>query len=313
MKDLTKNIAIPLDGSKNSLRSLDYINLIYGPSHNLEVSIIYILPSLPPILTDNKSIDKKTRAKLKSVEKKNEEMAEQILSEAKNILLNKGFNEERIKTYYQKRGITIAQDICNWASIKQVDTILLTKRGRTEIKSFFMGEVSARLVEYHKNNPVWILEGSINSKNVLVCVDNSENALRAVEHAGFMLSGTDCRITIFHTMRHLRRFVPMQVLEEAEDLEKLWRNRAGKEIAPYIKKAKEILLKAGLNEEQITTKVTEGSRSAADDILKEAQDNNHGTIVMGRRGLSAVKEFFMGSVTTSVLNRAVSLAIWIVQ
>ncbi|MCK5507252.1 MAG: universal stress protein, partial [Desulfobacterales bacterium] len=61
------------------------------------------------------------------------------------------------------------------------------------------------------------------------------------------------------------------------------------------------------------TKVTESSRSAADDILKEARDNDYGTIVMGRRGLSAVKEFFMGSVTTSVLNRSTSLAIWIVQ
>ncbi len=313
MEALTKSIVISLDGSKNSLRSLEYINLIYGPGHNLEVTLIHILPSLPPILTDNKSTDKTTRTRLKSVEKKNEEMAEQILSEAKNILLTKGFNEEKIKTCYQKRGISVAQDICNWASIKQVDTILLTKRGRTEIKSFFMGEVSTRLVEYRRNNPVWILEGCIDSKNVLVCVDKSENALRAVEHVGFMLSGTDCHITIFHTMRHLSRFVPMQVLEEAEDLEKLWKNKAGKEIAPYIKKAREILLKAGLSEKQITTKVTEGSRSAADDILKEAQDNDHGTIVLGRRGLSAVKEFFMGSVTTSVLNRAVSLAIWIVQ
>ena len=312
MEDLTKSIVIPLDGSKNSLRSLEYINLIYGPGHNLEVTLIHILPSLPPILTDNKSMDKKSRARLKSVEKKNEEMAEQILSKAKDILLTKGFDEEKIKTCCQKRGISVAQNICNWASIKQVDSILLTKRGRTEIKSFFMGEVSTRLVEYRRNNPVWILEGCIDTKNVLVCVDNSENALRAVEHTGFMLSGTDCHITIFHTMKHLSRFIPMQVLEDADDLEKLWRNKAGKEISPYIKKAREILLKAGLSEEQITTKITEGSRSAADDILKEAQDNDHGTIVLGRRGLSAVKEFFMGSVTTSVLNRAVSLAIWIV-
>jgi nucleotide-binding universal stress UspA family protein len=312
MEDLTKSIVIPLDGSKNCLRSLEYINLIYGPSHNLEVTLIHILPSLPPILTDNKSMDKKIRARLKSVEKKNEEMAEKILSEARNILLSKGFNEEKIKTRCQKRGMTVAQDICNWASIKHVDTILLTKRGRTEIKSFFMGEVSARLVEYRRNNPVWILEGGIDSKNVLLCVDSSENALRAVDHVGFMLSGTDCHITIFHTMRHLSRFVPMQILEETEDLEKLWENKSGKEIAPYIKKAREILLKAGLGEEQITTKITEGSRSAADDILKEAHDNNHGTIVLGRRGLSAIKEFFMGSVTTNVLNRAISSAIWIV-
>ncbi len=313
MEDLTKSIVVPVDGSKNSFRSLEYINLIYGPNHNLEVTLIHILPSLPPILTDNKSIDKKTRTRLKAVGKKNKNMAEQILSEAKHIFIEKGFNEERIKTCYQKKGMTVAQDICNWASIKQVDTILLTKRGRTEIKSFFMGEVSTRLVEYRRNNPVWILEGCVDSKNVLVCVDNSENALRAVDHVGFMLSGTDCHITIFHTMRHLSRFVPRQVLEDAEDLEKLWRNKAGKEIAPYIKKAGKILLKAGLSEEQITTKVTEGSRSAADDILKEAQDNDFGTIVLGRRGLSAVQEFFMGSVTNSVLNQATGLAIWIVQ
>ena len=313
MENLTKSIIIPLDGSKNSLRSLEYLDLIYGPGHNLEVTLIHILPSLPPILTDEKSIDKQIRDRLKSVKKKNKEMAEQILSEAKNILLSKGFNEEKIKTCCQKRGITVTQDICNWASMKQVDTILLTKRGSTEIKSLFMGKVSTRLVEYRRNDPVWILEGLVDSKNVLVCVDNSENALRAVDHVGFMLSGTDCRITIFHTMRHLSRFVPMQVLEETEDLEKFWKNKAGREIAPYIKKAGEILLKAGLSEEQITTKVTESSRSAADDILKEARDNDYGTIVMGRRGLSAVKEFFMGSVTTSVLNRSTSLAIWIVQ
>jgi len=312
MENLTKSIVIPLDGSKNSLRSLDYINLIYGPSHNLEVSLIYILPSLPPIFTD-KSIDKKLRAKLKAVGKKNEEMAEQILSEAKHILIEKGFNEERVKTRYQQKGMTVAQDICNWASIEQVDTVLLTKRGRTAIKSFFMGEVSNRMVEYRRNNPVWILEGGITSKKVMVCVDRSENALRAVDHVGFMLSGTDCRITIFHTMRHLSRFIPKQVLEEAEDLEKLWRNASGKEIAPYMIKAKDLLLKSGINEDKISTKVIEGSRSAADDILKEVRNNDFGTIVMGRRGLSAVQEFFMGSVTTSVLNRAVSLAIWIVQ
>jgi len=313
MEDLTKSIVIPLDGSKNSLRSLEYINLIYGPDHNLEVTLIHILPSLPPILTDKKTIDKKTRTRLNAVEIKHKDMAEQILSKAKSILLSKGFNEEKIKICCQKRGITVTQDICNLASIKQVDTILVTRRGNAEIKSLFMGKVSTRLVEYRRNNPVWILDGCIDSKNVLVCVDNSENALRAVDHVGFMLSGTDCRITVFHTMRHLSRFVPMQVLEETKDLEKLWNNKAGKEIAPYIKKAGEILLKAGLSEEQITTKIIEGSRSAADDILKEARDKGYGTIVMGRRGLSAVKEFFMGSVTTSVLNRSTSLAIWIVQ
>jgi nucleotide-binding universal stress UspA family protein len=47
---------------------------------------------------------------------------------------------------------------------------------------------------------------------VLIAVDSSENALRAVDHAGFMLSGTDCKATIFYAMKNLGRFVPLEAL-----------------------------------------------------------------------------------------------------
>jgi len=104
-----------------------------------------------------------------------------------------------------------------------------------------MGGTSDKLVNYCGNYPVWIAGGGIHEKKVLVGVDASENALRAVDHAGFMLSGTDCRATLFHSIRHLRRFVPMEVLEGAEELQELWKSKAGKQIAPYMEKARGIL------------------------------------------------------------------------
>lgn len=313
MENLTKSIVIPLDGSKNSLRSLDYLDLVYGPKHNLEVNLLYVLPSLPPFMTDEKTIDRKLRAKLAAVKKKNLEIAERILTEAKDILVNKGFKKESIKTFCRKMGISIAQDIYYMAKSKQVDAVLITRRGRSDIKTFFMGEVSSRLMEYCKDCPIWIVDGGIRSKKALIGIDSSENALRAVEHAAFMLSGTDCKITIFHTMRHLRRFIPLEVLEGDAELEALWEHEAGKEIAPYLQKAKIMLLKAGFTDDQISAKIVNGTRSAADDILKEARDNNYETIVLGRRGLSSVKEFFMGSITTKVLRCSAGLAIWIIH
>ena len=74
-----------------------------------------------------------------------------------------------------------------------------------------------------------------------------------------------------------------------------------------------MLLGAGLLEEQITTKVVEGSRSTADDILREARNNGYGTIVIGRRGQSKMKEFLFGSVTTKVLHHSTGLTVSIVQ
>ncbi len=47
MAELSKMIAIPVDGSENALKSMDYLNLMYGPEHNFEVNIFYVLPSLP--------------------------------------------------------------------------------------------------------------------------------------------------------------------------------------------------------------------------------------------------------------------------
>ena len=148
---------------------------------------------------------------------------------------------------------------------------------------------------------------------MLVGLDGSDYALEAVDHAGFMLSGTNCQVTLFHTVRHLRRFIPLEVIEETPELEKLWKHKSGLRIAPHMKQAKEMLLEAGLTENQITTKVVDGSRSAAKDILDEARGKGYGTIVLGRHGNSMVKEFFMGSVVRKVLDNCHGLAVWVVQ
>jgi len=313
MENLAKKILIPLDGSKNALNSLDYLDVMYGPKHNLDVSLFYVLPSLPPILTDEKTIDTDIWVKRSAVEKKNTRFAERILKEAKMVLINKGVDGERVSTISQKKEASTAYDICKWANRKQVDAVLLTRRGRTDLETFFMGGISNKLVHYCHNCPLWIAGGRIHSKKVLVCVDSSENALRAVDHAAFMLSGTDCQATLYHSIRHLRRYVPLEVLEGAEKLQQLWNIKAGEQIAPYMKKAREMLLNAGITEEQIATKIVDGSRSAADDILKEARNNGYGTIVLGRQGQLMMKEFLFGSVTSKILHHSPGLAIWIVQ
>jgi hypothetical protein len=61
--------------------------------------------------------------------------------------------------------------------------------GCLDLKSFFMGNVTRRLLEYQPICPVWIVEGGIHSPKVRFWVDNSENALKAVDHARFTLSG----------------------------------------------------------------------------------------------------------------------------
>ena len=311
MTHQSKLIVAGIDGSEGALKALDYLGLIYGAKHNIEVEVLYVLPALPQILVADR--ERTTKMRLLDVDKKIIHLAGRILAEARTVLLKKGFKDEQIKTSHLKKHFGIARDICSFAGEKGADALLVTRKGRSRLEAFLSGEISSKILGYCLTCPVWLVEGAVQSKKVLMAMDSSENSLRAADHAGLMLVGTDCQLTLFHSKRHLRRFVPQEVIEAAPELEELWRNKAGEQIGPQMKKAKEMLLEAGLGEDQITTKIVDGSRSAAGDILKEARSNNFGTIVLGRKGHSSVTEYLMGSTTSKVLQDSGGLAVWLVH
>jgi nucleotide-binding universal stress UspA family protein len=308
-----KMIVVPIDGSENALTSLDYINRIFGPKHHLRLSLVYILPKLPPILVEESRKSKKTTNLAQDIEKKNSQMAERILSDAKDRLMHFGFTQKTVEAAFFNINIGVARDICSWAEKnKKADAIFISSRGRSRLEAFFTGEIANKVLEYVKACPVWLVKGNVKDNKVLLAVENSENAMRAVDHAAFLLSGTDVNVTVFHSKRDLRRFVPKEVLEEFPGLQKFWQKKAGDVVAPYMKKARAKLIQAGIAENRISVKVVDGSHSAAKDILDEAEENAIGTVILGRKGYSNVEEYAMGSITKKVLNRAAEMTVCIV-
>ena len=53
-------------------------------------------------------------------------------------------------------------------------------------------------------------------------------------------------------------------------------------------------------------------KGIARDIIDEAR-NGYDTVVMGKRGLSGIKEFFLGSVSQKVLNGAKDVSVLLVN
>jgi len=307
-----KMILVPVDGSENSLRSLDYINLMFGPKHNLKVIVFHVLPSLPSVLIEESRKDAKIGEQIQNLKKKNIGLAERLLTDSKNKLFKMGFADQAVETVYQERRVGIARDICNWAEDNRADAVIISTRGRSKLAAFFLGETANKVLEYSRTFPVWMVKGTVEKKHLILAIDNSKNALRAVDHAGFMLSGTDVNVTVFHSKRDLKRFLPKELADEFPEVQKFWQRKAGKVILPFIQKAKDMLLEAGLREGQITTKLVDGSRSAAADILEEMNSSKAGSLFMGLHGHSNIEDFAMGSVTRKVLNHAENTAVCIV-
>jgi nucleotide-binding universal stress UspA family protein len=311
-EQIQKLFIIPIDGSANSLNALDYIGYLFGTAPNVFIELLYIVPALSPILVDESRHNPKTAAMLKKMELKHISIAKAALDGGRMRLQGLGFEDHQIKTTFLGQAVGVAMDICNWAEKKSADAIVMSSRGRSRLESFFMGATANKVTDAGTFCPIWIILGKVTQRGILVAVDRSKEAMRAVDHAGFTLAQTDQPVTLFYSRRSLAGFIPRQVVEEAPDLERIWQDRAGKAIAPVMETARQILLDAGVAESRITVRVAEGTRSAAGDIIKTAQQLHCGTIIMGRRGSSGQSVFNMGSVSRKVIEGSDDAAIWVV-
>ncbi|MEZ4552253.1 MAG: universal stress protein, partial [Desulfobacterales bacterium] len=74
----------------------------------------------------------------------------------------------------------------------------------------------------------------------------------------------------------------------------------------------EKLVAAGFDADKISEKIVTGELSRAGAIIREATDNGFGAIVVGRRGISKVEEFFLGRVSTKVIHGGRNHTVWVV-
>lgn len=150
------------------------------------------------------------------------------------------------------------------------------------------------------------------SERILVALDNSDNALKVVTYVARLVgSCKGVEIILFHVLPGLpAEFV--FVMDERKAIEE-WEEKNKEEMAKICSRAEKILTQAGIPKENVVTKMKPLIKGVARDILSEAKEGNYGTIVLGRRGMSAAKEFLLGSVSNKVIHHAENCSVWVVE
>jgi nucleotide-binding universal stress UspA family protein len=80
-----------------------------------------------------------------------------------------------------------------------------------------------------------------------------------------------------------------------------------------MEEAKGLLVKAGFPSKNVSMKIKKKKSGIARDILKEAQQGKYTTLVIGRRGLSGIKQFLLGSVSNKVVSLAKKVSVIVVD
>jgi nucleotide-binding universal stress UspA family protein len=154
-------------------------------------------------------------------------------------------------------------------------------------------------------------------QKILIAFDDSENALRAVKYVARTFS-PDNHVTLFSVLQDTAALCDMNSPELTPYFKSQQQAFCALEdkkkdlVSTALAKAAEILRQAGFEVENIAIKTEPKKKGIARDIAEEAR-SGYDLVVLGRRGISSIKDFFLGSISQKVLSLAQESATLIVS
>jgi nucleotide-binding universal stress UspA family protein len=136
-------------------------------------------------------------------------------------------------------------------------------------------------------------EEKVFNRNILIAVDESENARRAVSYVGQFLGGlTGFKVTILHVIPEPEEdYFPTSAQKER------WFIRYKKKVDTMLEDYRELLIQKGFNPKDVAVHSTV----------------RYCTIVVGRQGLSRSEEFLFGSISSKIVTHARNCTVWVVE
>ncbi|MBF0509403.1 MAG: universal stress protein [Deltaproteobacteria bacterium] len=155
----------------------------------------------------------------------------------------------------------------------------------------------------------------MDQRNILVAVDGSEQSFEIVRYVGQLLPSGRTKFTILH--------IQDQIPESYWDLEdnpkvhnkvvgiRIWESHQTKMMEDFMEKARQSLKDMGHPGDAVSTQIRKRQVGVARDIVAEVK-NGYQALVVGRQGLSKLKDLIMGSIANKLVNRLVNVPLWVV-
>lgn len=302
-----EKVLLPVDRSENSLRAIKFAGALLSGIEGSGITILYVMSG--GYLSDHmKNIDfraeliKGTEVFKKIKAKHIEENIIPFLKNYEKTLKDAGVKGEIAKRIEEGDP---GNRIIEIASKENFQTVMLARRGMSELKSFVLGSVSNKVIHGLLNQNIYLVGQKISEENplerILVPVDGSEYSMKAVEHA----------VCLAKTIRGIKIITILRVINVSLYLERV---RQG--IDPEAE-AEEILNRAKQRfiDEEVGNLVETKSKAGfpKDEIIKEIEEGGYNLIIMGRKGRSALKDLVLGGVSSAVINRCFEQTIAIIN
>jgi len=308
--DNSNKILVALDGSDRSMKTVEYL-YDFEPFRTREIVLYHIFSDLPESYWDwdmgKRPFTRESAAQMQDWGLKRRVTMDQFMDRAKNMLITAGYKPETITINIQERKKGIARDIIKEAS-RGYFALLIRRRGYGALLHMIMGSTTTKIVEKLYLTPIILAGLNKIRHSILIGVDGSEGSEQAVAFTARAVAHSNCRIvlcTVFRDFDIYTGGINQKDISESVDC-------VFDDVESAMRRASQILKKAGIKPANIERKVITGVGTRAGALAKAAEEEKCDTIVLGRRGLSNVNDFSIGRVSWKVIHAAREMTIWII-
>ncbi|GAB6095819.1 hypothetical protein JCM14469_20720 [Desulfatiferula olefinivorans] len=318
MKPKRKNILVTVDHSRQSVDAADYISAMIHPLES-DVTLFHVESDMLDIFFDDGEIpDLSGTSHFSDWMHVQKRSIDDNLDAARQLFLNRDFPETRVRIVKQPLEKGITRDILA-ESHKGYDLLVTGKSGSNRLSDSLTGTVTSKLLTRTFHIPLVMVAGKPEWLKVMVGYDGSAGADKAVDAAAELLRKTLAEVQVCHVIRSFNlalaqnsqaytSFYNSYLPELEEALIKIRREK----MEPLLNKACGVFVSKGFQPSKVRWSMINRSASRSRALLDMAAAQDCGTLVLGRRGNSAVEEFFMGRVGKKVVQVAESIAVWII-
>jgi len=306
---IEKKILVLIDGSERSLQTLLYVGQL-TPFKNFKLVLFHVFSGVPECYWDLERTPQNKHAisQLIAWESQRKKEIESFFQNARQMMMDEGFSKDALEIKIQKRQVGVARDILKEAETGGYTAVVLRRRGSGALGGMVVGSIANKLFSKLTFCPLIIAGQHPARKKLLIAIDGSPSSMQAIDFVAENLGGKNYSVGLIHVIRGFGSLVPdnPEFLMPAENVE-----QAHNEMMELFSDVKEKLIKSGFDEQRIEEKIITGVYSRAGTIVQEAEAGGYGTIVIGRKGLSRVEEFFMGRVCNKVIHSGRQFSVWV--
>lgn len=315
MKTEYINVLVLTDGSRQAEEGLLYAASVL-PKDRTRFTLFHVRSQRPDSLYD---LDDSTS--LESIgmnsedwDKKSEDFIRWQMDTAIDLLDREGIDRGRVTVKIRNRAKGVARDIISECA-NQYHLVVMGRTGAGAGVNLPLGSVAVKLIMALRDNSLILVGGKPDPGSLVIGFDHSEGAKKCVTFAGSCFRGTSLSIHLVHVIRSMNvlsgNYDQMDVFSNAH--QEKWQMLADSKTRPQMESAIGEFIEKGFDAKQLSMNTIFNVTSRAGALHEEAGQIGAGGIMVGRRGVSSIREFFMGRVGEKLARIAFSRALWIIS